>query len=199
MKQLLRNLRVTHLSRFSLTGWISLYLFHELLHSVVCRKHRHARTFYAETDGRSESCFALENSFCCWHWSRICCVGSPSGRQGILWRRERPFYGETDLSNNVKSRNSFFWSRLSCPCSQAAGLWNDHLLAICSQIHHWDGSGEARVLSEVGRSHSVPQTTFHLLWKPLRPTAEPPPLSPPPLSPPPQPPVKPAKPDVRSP
>lgn len=72
------------------------------------RKREKQTYFCAETDGRCVFCFVLENSFYCWHWSRTCCVGSPSGLQVILWRKERPFYGEIGLLNNGKNRNSFF-------------------------------------------------------------------------------------------
>lgn len=64
--------------------------------------------FCAEIDGRSVFCSVLENSFYCWDWSQICCVGSPSDLQVILWKQERLFYGEIVLLNNEKSRNSFF-------------------------------------------------------------------------------------------
>lgn len=72
------------------------------------RKQESQTYFCAETDGRSVSCCARESSFYCSHWIRICCEGSPSGLQVTLWRKERPFYGETDLLNNGKSRSFFF-------------------------------------------------------------------------------------------
>lgn len=64
--------------------------------------------FCAEIDGRSVFCSVLENSSYCWDWSQICCAGSPSDLQVILWKQERPFYGEIVLLNNEKSRNFFF-------------------------------------------------------------------------------------------
>lgn len=67
---------------------------------------------YAGTGGKDRLCFFQESSFCCSHWSQICCAENPSGSLVIPWRKESLSYEGIALSYNERDGSFFSWSHL---------------------------------------------------------------------------------------